>query len=58
MFFEFAATSAADLSLDDNINNLAFANTVSAQLTSLYIIGVLSTWRFGGFAPKIGDSGG
>ena len=37
------------------INNIALANTASAQRTSLYIIGMLNLRRFCVFAPKIGD---
>ena len=38
-----------------HINNIALANTASAQGTSLYIIGLLNLRRFCVFAPKIGD---
>ncbi len=56
IFFSIAATSAADLLLDENINNIAPESTSSgARGTSLYIIGVLNTQRFGAFVLKNGD---
>ena len=59
IFFAIAATSAADLLLDDNINNIAPESTSSgARGTSLYIIGMLNTLRFGAFVPKVGECGG
>ena len=62
-FFEFAATSAACLLLDDNDlllekqhQQLARQSTLCrAQGISLYIIVVLNLRRYSVFAPKIGD---
>jgi len=64
--FAIAATSAADLLLDDNINNIApesyakrsfdrreIRTSSGARGTSLYIIGVLKIQRFSGFMLKI-----
>ena len=66
--FAIAATSAADLLLDDNINNIApesyakrsfdrreIRTSSGARGTSLYIIGVLNTQRFGAIVLKNGD---
>ncbi len=68
IFFSIAATSAADLLLDENINNIApesyakrsfdrreIRTSSGARGTSLYIIGVLNTQRFGAFVLKNGD---
>ena len=65
-YFDFAASSAADLLLDDNINNLRrivrrsksfdrkeIRTPSGAQGTSLYIIGVLNTQRFCVFVLNI-----
>ena len=59
---------AADLLLDDNINNIApesyakrsfdrreIRTSSGARGTSLYIIGVLNTQRFGAFVLEIGN---
>ena len=68
IFFALAASSAADLLLNDNINNIApesyakrsfdrreIRTSSGARGTSLYIIGVLNTQRFGAIVLKNGD---
>ena len=65
-YFDFAASSAAGLLLDDNINNIApesyakrsfdrreIRTSSGARGTSLYIIGVLNIQRFSGFVLNI-----
>ena len=53
-YFDFAASSAAGLLLDDNINNLRPNQPPRAlKEPSLYIIVVLNTQRFDVLVPKI-----
>ena len=65
-YFDFAASSAAGLLLDDNINNIApesyakrsfdrreIRTSSGARGTALYIIGVLNIQRFSGFVLNI-----
>ena len=54
-YFDFAASSAAGLLLDDNINNLRPNQPPRAlKEPSLYIIVVLNTQRLGAFVLNIG----
>ena len=55
-YFDFAASSAAGLLLDDNINNLRPNQPPRAlKEPSLYIIVVLNTQRFSALVLEIGD---